>query len=65
MLQVFHRGFNTLWWLSITVVLLSLVRAWWVLYLFGWSPYVTRAYFACVQPVLFSHKHHVGNLGIN
>ena len=35
------------------------------LYAIMWSPWVTRAKAPLVQPAPFSHKHHVGQLGID
>jgi hypothetical protein len=63
--QIFHRGFNTLSRVSIAGVVIGLFVAWLVLYVVGWSPYVTQAHVARVQPVPFSHKHHAGELGID
>ena len=35
------------------------------LYAIWWSPWMTRAKVPLAQPVPFSHKHHVGQLGID
>lgn len=63
--QIFHRSFNTLSKVSIVLVLLILVFLCWALYVVGWSPYVTQEGIARVQPVEFSHEHHVAKLGID
>jgi hypothetical protein len=63
--QIFHRGFNTLSRVSIVAVLLAIIILGWALYVVGWSPYVTSERIARVQPVPFSHKHHVADLGID
>ena len=63
--QLFHRSANTLARLSIVlgvllagVVLMLLLQA-------NRTPFVTQAYVAREQPVQFSHKHHVGDDGID
>jgi Cytochrome c7 and related cytochrome c len=63
--QIFHRSFNTLSKASIAGVVLVLCVSSGALYIVGWSPYVTQANIARVQPVEFSHAHHVGQLGID
>ena len=63
--QVFHRAFNTFSRVSIVGGFLGLAVLGWVLYVVGWSPFVTRAGIARVQPVPFSHQHHVADLGID
>src|SRR5262249_35762763 len=63
--QIFHRSFNTVSKLSIWATCIHLVFLGGSLYVVGWSPYVTRAYVAAVQPVPFSHEHHAGQLGID
>ena len=63
--QLFHRGLNTLSRVSIAGTLLGLAALGWALYVVGWSPYVTSERIARVQPVPFSHKHHVADLGID
>jgi hypothetical protein len=56
--QIFHRSFNTLSKVSIFGALILLAVLGWALYVVGWSPYVTQAHIARVQPVPFSHAHH-------
>ena len=63
--QIFHRSFNTLSKVSIIGGLTCLIVLSLALYVVGWSPYVTQEKVARVQPVQFSHAHHVGQLGID
>jgi hypothetical protein len=63
--QIFHRSFNTLSRVSIFGSLFILGFTWWLLELYWRSPYVTAAETAHLQPVPFSHEHHVGHLGID
>ena len=63
--QIFHRSFNTLSRVSIVGGFLGVAVLGLVLYVVGWSPFVTRARIALVQPVPFSHQHHVSDLGID
>ncbi len=63
--QIFHPAWNTIsrWTLY---GLLPLVLAFFVLLgLVQRSPYATRAGDPVPQPVPFSHKHHVGGLGLD
>ena len=48
--------------LGVPTLGLALVGA---LYAIEWSPWATRAFAPVPQPVQFSHKHHVGQLGID
>ncbi len=63
--QLFHRSMNTLARLSIVIGLLLAGGALWILLQLSRSPYVTQAFVAREQPVQFSHKHHVGDDGID
>lgn len=63
--QIFHRSFNTISKASIAALVSFLSVAGLALYMVGWSPYVTQANIARVQPVEFSHAHHVGQLAID
>lgn len=63
--QIFHRSFNTLSKVSLVALLTGLVVLGLALYVLGWSPYVTQEKLARIQPVEFSHAHHVGQLGID
>lgn len=63
--QLFHRGMNTLARLSIVVGLLAAGGGLMFVIEFNRTPYVTQAFVAREQPVQFSHKHHVGDDGID
>lgn len=63
--QVFHPSANTLSRVSIFGALFFAAGAVWVLALVNRSGYVTRAGVARQQPIPFSHRHHVGELGID
>jgi hypothetical protein len=63
--QIFHRSTNTLSRLSIFGALFLVAALLWGLALVNRSSYVTQEGVARVQPVQFSHKHHVGELGID
>jgi hypothetical protein len=63
--QLFTRSTNTLARLSIGLVILLLGLGGWLLLELSRSPFVTQAFVAREQPVQFSHKHHVGDDGID
>lgn len=63
--QLFHRSANTLARLSIIVGLLVAGGGLMFVLEFNRTPYVTQAFVAREQPVQFSHKHHVGDDGID
>ncbi|MGH9831271.1 MAG: cytochrome c3 family protein, partial [Blastocatellia bacterium] len=63
--QVFNRNANTAARLSILGVVIILGLVSWALYSIGFSDYATQAFTAREQPVMFSHKHHVGDDGID
>jgi len=63
--QIFHRSFNTLSKVSILGSLLILGALGWVAIIVYRSPYVSAADTTYLQPVPFSHEHHVGRLGID
>jgi hypothetical protein len=63
--QVFPRSANTLSKVSIFGSLFFLAFTIWVCLLYTRSSYGTDAGVARVQPVPFSHQHHVGVLGID
>ena len=63
--QLFRRSTNTLARLSIVLVVLLAGLAGWALLELQRSPYITQAFVARDQPVQFSHKHHVGDDGID
>lgn len=63
--QIFHRSSNLISRVSIygAVIILGLLT--WVLYEIAMSPWYTEQYVVREQPVPFSHRHHVGELGID
>ena len=63
--QIFHRSTNTLSRLSIFGALFLVAGLLWGLATFNRSSYMTQQRVARAQPVQFSHKHHVGELGID
>ena len=63
--QLFRRSTNTLARLSIVLVVVLGGVAGWLLLAVQRSPYMTGAFLAREQPVQFSHKHHVGDDGID
>jgi len=65
MAQIFHPSTNTLSKLSIFGAGFIFAALAWVVAEFNRSGYATQAYVVRVQPVQFSHEHHVGGLGID
>jgi hypothetical protein len=65
MAQVFHPSTNTLSKVSIFGALFFVGAAAWVSAEIQRSPWVTEAQVARGQPVPFSHRHHVGQMGID
>src|SRR6187431_275631 len=65
MSQIFHRSTNTLSKVSIFGSIFFIVGVTWVLAEIQRSSYNTRAFVEREQPVQFSHKHHVGDDGID
>ncbi len=63
--QIFHRSTNTLSRVSIFGALFFAAFLLWLLMIINRSGYVTNQNVAKAQPVQFSHKHHVGELGID
>jgi len=63
--QIFHRSTNTISKVSIFGAVFAIAGLGWVLDRFSRSDYVTQAHTARVQPVPFSHKHHVGGEGFD
>jgi hypothetical protein len=63
--QVFHRGHNALARASLLGLALFVVGFAWAVYVFYRSPYVTAADTIYLQPIPFSHQHHVGVLGFD
>jgi hypothetical protein len=65
MSQIFHPSTNTISKLSIFGGVFILITLLWLLAAIYRSPYVTQAVVIRDQPVQFSHKHHVGDDGID
>jgi hypothetical protein len=63
--QVFHRSFNILARAAILAVVLVMGLAGWALYAMYRAPTVTGEGLVRLQPVPFSHEHHVGRLGFD
>ena len=63
--QVFHRSTNTIARVSLLGSLLLAAFLLWVCLVYTRSSYGTDAGVVRVQPVPFSHEHHVGVLGID
>jgi hypothetical protein len=64
-MQVFHRSFNVISRVTIYGAVFIVAGLGWAMYVLARSPYVTQIEVARVQPVPFSHQHHVGQLGID
>ena len=65
MAQIFPAGSNNAVRAVIVGAPLFLAAFVGALYAVEWSPWATRMYAPITQPVPFSHKHHVGQLGID
>jgi hypothetical protein len=65
MAQLFHRSTNTIARVSIYGGAFLVLALAWAVYELSASPYVTDVNLAKDQPVPFSHKHHVGELGLD
>lgn len=63
--QIFHRSFNTISRLTIFGAVFILAFLGWCLAVLARSSYVTNVGITRDQPIQFSHKHHVGDLGID
>jgi hypothetical protein len=64
-MQIFHHSTNTLAKVSIFGALVAAGLGMWLLLEVNRTPYVTNAGVARLQPVQFSHQHHVGGLGLD
>jgi Cytochrome c7 and related cytochrome c len=64
-MQIFHHSTNTLAKVSIFGALFAAGLGMWLLLEVNRTPYVTNAGVARLQPVQFSHQHHVGGLGLD
>ncbi len=65
MAQIFHRSTNLIARVSILGAVFIIAAVTWALAALNRSPYVTQVGVAREQPVPFSHKHHVKQLGID
>jgi hypothetical protein len=65
MTQTFHRSTNVLAKVSIFGAIFFIGALLWVIAGFNRSSYNTQAFFPREQPVQFSHKHHVGDEGMD
>lgn len=65
MSQIFHPATNTIAKVSIFGAVFILAGLGWGLFEFYRSPYMTQVGVAQVQPVPFSHKHHVADVGLD
>ena len=63
--QIFHRSFNTISRVMIFGAVFIAAGLCWFAAVIYRSSYVTESHIALVQPVPFSHAHHVGQLGID
>jgi cytochrome c7-like protein len=63
--QIFHRSTNTFSRVSVFGALFGIASVLGLAWLFFRSPYITGVGVPVVQPVAFSHKHHVGDDGID
>ncbi len=65
MAQIFHASANSLAKISIVAVVLTLSATVWAAYKLNAGSFTTGVEVARDQPVPFSHKHHVGDDGID
>ena len=63
--QIFHRSANSIARISILLAAVGAGGLFWFLAQMQRSPYYSQADIAHMQPVPFSHAHHVGGLGID
>jgi hypothetical protein len=63
--QIFHRSTNVISRVSIFGAVFFLGALLWLMMEFNRSSYNTQAFIPRDQPVQFSHKHHVGDVGID
>src|SRR5437764_12633095 len=63
--QIFHRSFNVISKVTIFGAVFILAAAGYAALVLARSSYSTGAQTAYVQPVPFSHEHHVRGLGID
>lgn len=65
MAQIFHHSTNTIARGALAIALFTLAFGGWALSELDRGGFATRADEARVQPVQFSHAHHVGGLGLD
>jgi cytochrome c7-like protein len=65
MAQIFHRSTNTISRVSIYGAVILIAILGYALNVVNETSYVTEVHNARPQPVPFSHKHHVGELGLD
>jgi hypothetical protein len=65
MAQIFHPSTNTISKVSIFGAVFFAGALLWIILVIERSPYVTQASVVREQPVPFSHRHHVSQLGID
>jgi hypothetical protein len=65
MSQIFHRSTNVISKVSIFGAVFFIAGALWLIAELSRSSYSTQAFVPLEQPVQFSHKHHVGDVGID
>jgi hypothetical protein len=63
--QIFHRSMNTIARVSIFGAAGFVVLVGWIAYRVVRSPYYTEVGVVREQPIAFSHKHHVGDVGLD
>ena len=63
--QIFHRSTNTISRVTIAGALVFGLVLVWFLLTYPYSSYATQAGVVKDQPIPFSHKHHVGDLGMD
>jgi hypothetical protein len=63
--QIFHPSFNTISRVTIFGAVFMAAGAFAIVYSVVRSPYVTEAKVVREQPVPFSHRHHVGDVGLD
>src|SRR6202161_1121090 len=65
MAQIFHHSTNTIARVSIYGAVIVVAILGYALNVVNQTSYATEVYNARPQPVPFSHKHHVGELGLD
>ena len=65
MSQIFPRSANAFARMSLILVLALVALVGWLLFTLMRSPWQTRQLETVVQPIQFSHAHHVGGVGID